>query len=84
MYTMHKAEVNCKGPKGIIKNCTNDTKYTTFMQDIKHIFRMSTAIFLEGCNKNSVLCVTVHVITHCESCTNGVVRLKMKLNEYGR
>jgi len=44
---------------------------------------MSTAIFLEGCNKSSVLCVTVHVVTHCESCTNGMVRIKMKLNEYG-
>jgi len=34
---MRKAEVNCKGPKGIIKNCTNDTNCTKFIQNIKHI-----------------------------------------------
>ena len=45
---------------------------------------MSTAIFLEGCNKSSVLCVTVNVVTHCEVCTNGVVHMKMKLNVYVR
>jgi len=84
MYTIHKAEVNCKGPKGNIKNCTNDTKCTKIIKNRKHIFCMLTAIFLEVCNKSSVLCVTVHVVTHCESCTNGVVRMKMKLNEYGR
>jgi hypothetical protein len=45
---------------------------------------MSTAIFLEGCKKSSVLCVTVNVVTYCESCTNDVVHMKMKVNEYAR
>jgi hypothetical protein len=45
---------------------------------------MSTVMFLEGCNKSSVLCVPVNVVTHCERCTTGVVHMKIKLNEYSR
>jgi len=44
---------------------------------------MSTVMFLEGCNKSCMLCVTVRVVTHCETWTNSVVRMEMKLNEYG-
>ena len=61
-------EMNCKGPEGIINSCTTDTKCTKFIWRVKHAFRTSTAIFLEGCKTSSVLavCVTVNVVTHYE------------------